>query len=200
MKKKILITGNRNYGLCQAICDMFDTMDDFSDYTCVSRSNGWSLDRNEEQQRLAKYFVDEGFNVFINNAALWKFHQVMVAEHMYNAAKDAGVHAQFIHMGSTADTGVKGRTWRYPTEKKALRDYNRDLSYMTMGGSNIKTTCISPGSLTTPSVMKKHPDRKFIDTSYIAEVILWLLQQPEYVNINEISLDPIQLGTYARES
>ena len=25
------------------------------------------------------------------------------------------------------------------------------------------------------------------------------LKQPEYVNINEISVDPIQLGAYARE-
>ena len=85
------------------------------------------------------------------------------------------------------------------TEKKALRDYNRDLTYMTMGGSNIKTTCVSPGSLTTASVMKKHPDRKLIDVEYIAEVILWLINQPDYVNINEISLDPIQTGTFARE-
>jgi NADP-dependent 3-hydroxy acid dehydrogenase YdfG len=102
-------------------------------------------------------------------------------------------------MGSTADTGVKGRTWRYPTEKKALRDYNRDLTYMTAGGSNVKSTLLSPGSLTTENVMKKHPDRQLIDVEYIADVVLWLLNQPEYVNINEISLDPIQHGTYARE-
>ena len=196
--KKVLITGNRNYGLCEAICNLFDTVDSI-DYSTASRSTGWSLDKNEEQERLAQHFVDDGYNVFINNSAMWKFHQVMIAEHLYTKAKEAGVHAQFIHMGSTADTGVKGRTWRYPTEKKALRDYNRDLTYMAQGGSNIKTTCLSPGSLTTPSVMKKHPDRKFIDVEYIAEVILWLLQQPEYVNINEISLDPIQAGAYARE-
>jgi len=195
--KKVLITGNRNYGLCQAICDMFDNNN--YEYECASRTTGWSLDTNEEQLRLANHFVDNDFNVFINNSAMWKFHQVMIAENMYNRTKDAGVHAQFIHMGSTADTGVKGRTWRYPTEKKALRDYNRDLTYMTMGGSNIKTTLLSPGSLTTPSVMKKHPDRQLIDVEYIAEVILWLLSQPEYVNINEISLDPVQTGVYARE-
>jgi hypothetical protein len=195
--KKILITGNRNYGLCQAICNMFD--DNSYAYECASRATGWSLDTNEEQLRLANHFVDNDFNVFINNSAMWKFHQVMIAENMYNRAKDAGVHAQFIHMGSTADTGVRGRTWRYPTEKKALRDYNRDLTYMTMGGSNIKTTLLSPGSLTTPSVMKKHPDRQLIDVEYIAEIILWLLNQPEYVNINEISLDPVQSGAYARE-
>ena len=195
--KKILITGNRNYGLCQAVCDMFDAND--YEYECASRETGWSLDTNEEQLRLANHFVDNDFNVFINNSAMWKFHQVMIAENMYNRTKYAVIHAQFNYMGSTADTGVKGRTWRYPTEKKALRDYNRDLTYMTMGGSNIKTTLLSPGSLTTPSVMKKHPDRQLIDVEYIAEVILWLLSQPEYVNINEISLDPVQTGAYARE-
>jgi hypothetical protein len=195
--KKILITGNRDYGLCQAVCDMFDEQN--YTYECASRDTGWSLDKNEEQLRLAKHFVMNDFNVFINNSALWKFHQIMIAEHMYNAANVAGIKSQFIHMGSTADTGVRGRTWRYPTEKKAIRDYNRDLTYMAMGGSNVKSTLLSPGSLTTPSVMKKHPDRQLIDVEYIAEVILWLLNQPEYVNINEISLDPIQNGAYARE-
>ena len=196
--KKILITGNRDYGLCKAICDEFDNHTSI-EYETASRNTGWQLDKNDEQERLANHFIDGSFNVFINNSAMWKFHQVMIAERLYDKAYKSGVHAQFIHMGSTADTGVKGRTWRYPTEKKALRDYNRDLTYMAMGGSNIKTTCISPGSLTTPSVIKKHPDRQLIDVEYIAEVILWLLNQPEYVNINEISLDPIQLGTYARE-
>ena len=195
--KKVLITGNRTYGLCEAICNEFDKHN--IDYECASRTTGWSLDKNEEQERLAQHFVDDDFNVFINNSAMWKFHQIMIAEHLYTKAHAAGVHAHFIHMGSTADTGVRGRTWRYPTEKKALKAYNRDLTYMAAGGSNIKTTLLSPGSLTTPSVIKKHPDRKLIDVEYIAEVILWLLQQPEYVNINEISLDPIQEGTYARE-
>ena len=189
--KKVLITGNRDYGLCQAICNIFDTVGDI-DYVTASRTTGWYLDKNDEQDRLAEYFTDEGFNVFINNSAMWKFHQIMIAEKIYEQSFKLGLHAQLIHMGSTADTGVKGRTWRYPTEKKALRDYNRDLTYMSQGGSNIKTTLISPGSLTTPSVIKKHPGRKLIDVEYIAEVILWLLQQPDYVNINEISLDPIQ--------
>ena len=123
----------------------------------------------------------------------------MIAEQVYTKCIDKQKSAHIINIGSTADTGVKGRTWRYPTEKKALKDYNRDLTYMAIGGSNIKTTLISPGSLTTPSVMKKHPDRKLIDTDYIAELVLWLIKQPTYVNINEISLDPIQLGKFARE-
>lgn len=196
--KKVLITGNRNYGLCEAICNLFDTVDTIS-YRTISRGDGFFLDKDDDQQRLADLFVEEKFDIFINNAALWKFHQVMIAEKVHNTAHAAKHPCHLIHMGSTADTGVKGRTWRYPTEKKALKAYNRDLTYMAQGGSNIKSTIVSPGSLTTPSVIKKHPGRALIDVEYIAEIILWLIQQPDYVNINEISLDPIQIGTFARE-
>lgn len=194
---RVLITGNRTYGLCNAICNALDN--EGIAYDTASRSTGWHLDKGSEQFRLARYFVENDFDIFINNSALWKFHQIMIAEQVYSECVKSDKKAHIINMGSTADTGVKGRTWRYPTEKKAIRHYNRDLTYMAQGGSNVKATLISPGSLTTPSVIKKHPDRKLIDVEYIAEVILWLIRQPKYVNINEISLDPIQTGEYARE-
>jgi hypothetical protein len=195
---KILITGNRNYGLCKEICDLFDTVDSIT-YRCVSRSTGYDLCDSSIHQKLADEFVEHSYDVFINNSALWKFNQTLLAEIMFNTVSAANIPAYFIHMGSTADTGVRGTSWRYPIEKKAMKDFNRNLSYSAIGGSNIRTTLLSPGSLTTESVMKKHPDRKLIDTTYIAEVILWLLRQPYYVNINEISLDPIQDGNFTRE-
>ena len=196
--RKILITGSRKYGLCEAMCDLFDTMPDI-EYETASRSNGYHLDTSEGQKKLAEKFIEGDFDIFINNSAIWKFQQVMVVEAVYNAMEEADRKGHIVSIGSTADTGVKGRTWRYPTEKKALKAYNRDLTYKAMGGSNIKTTLISPGSLTTTSVMKKHPDRKLIDVEYIAELVVWAINQPEYINVNELSIDPIQLGTYARE-
>jgi len=195
--KKILITGSRNYGLCEAICNLFDTLPNI-EYETASRSNGFNLDNSDGYSKLANYYIDGDFDIFINNSAIWKFHQVMIVESVFNAMEEADRKGQIINIGSTADTGVKGRTWRYPTEKKALKAYNRDLTYMAMGGSNIKTTLISPGSLTTSSVMKKHPDRKLIDVEYIAELVVWTINQPEYINVNELSIDPIQHGTYAR--
>ena len=195
--KKILITGSRNYGLCEAICNLFDILPDI-EYETASRSNGFNLDNSDGYSKLANYYIDGDFDIFINNSALWKFHQVMIVESVFNAIEEADRKGQIINIGSTADTGVKGRTWRYPTEKKALKAYNRDLTYMAMGGSNIKTTLISPGSLTTSSVMKKHPDRKLIDVEYIADLVVWTINQPEYINVNELSIDPIQHGTYAR--
>jgi NADP-dependent 3-hydroxy acid dehydrogenase YdfG len=169
------------------------------EYETASRSNGYQLDTNESQKKLAERYIEGEFDIFINNSAIWKFQQVMIVESVYNAMEEANRKGHIINIGSTADTGVKGRTWRYPTEKKALKAYNRDLTYKAMGGSNIKTTLISPGSLTTTSVMKKHPDRKLIDVEYIAELVVWTINQPEYINVNELSIDPIQLGTYARE-
>lgn len=195
--KKILITGSRNYGLCEAICNLFDTLPNI-EYETASRSNGFNLDNSDGYSKLANYYIDGDFDIFINNSAIWKFHQVMIVESVFNAMEEADRKGQIINIGSTADTGVKGRTWRYPTEKKALKAYNRDLTYMAIGGSNIKTTLISPGSLTTSSVMKKHPDRKLIDVEYIAELVVWTINQPEYINVNELSIDPIQHGTYAR--
>jgi len=196
--RKILITGSRKYGLCEAMCNLFDTMPDI-EYETASRSNGYQLDTSESQKKLAERYIEGEFDIFINNSAIWKFQQVMIVESVYNAMEEANRKGHIINIGSTADTGVKGRTWRYPTEKKALKAYNRDLTYKAMGGSNIKTTLISPGSLTTTSVMKKHPDRKLIDVEYIAELVVWTINQPEYINVNELSIDPIQLGTYARE-
>jgi hypothetical protein len=202
--KKILITGSRKYGLCEAICNLFDSINQEYiypeiEYETASRSNGYNLETAAEQNKLAKHYIKGNFDIFINNSAIWKFHQVMIAECMFNAMNEADRKGHIINIGSTADTGVKGRTWRYPTEKKALKAYNRDLTYMTMGGSNIKTTLISPGSLTTPAIIKKHPDRKLIDVEYIAELVVWIINQPEYINVNELSIDPIQDGIYARE-
>jgi|TARA_B100000929_G_scaffold290855_1_gene286259 hypothetical protein len=202
--KKILITGSRKYGLCEAICNLFDSINQEYiypeiEYETASRSNGYNLETAAGQNKLAKHYIKGNFDIFINNSAIWKFHQVMIAECMFNAMNEADRKGHIINIGSTADTGVKGRTWRYPTEKKALKAYNRDLTYMTMGGSNIKTTLISPGSLTTPAIIKKHPDRKLIDVEYIAELVVWIINQPEYINVNELSIDPIQDGIYARE-
>ena len=61
-------------------------------------------------------------------------------------------------------------------EKKALTDYNRDLIYMTMGGSNIKTI-VYQLKFNNWSVMKKHPTETN-DVEYCRS-ILWLINQPD---------------------
>ena len=76
MKKDlyVLITGNKYYGLCKAVCNLFDSVDNIS-YRTASRSNEWNLDRNSEQERLAEYFVKEGFDIL---ATLPEWYQYLL--------------------------------------------------------------------------------------------------------------------------
>lgn len=197
--KKVLITGNRDYGLCQAVCDLFDT-DNTLSYTCASRTTNYDLCSDNGKQAVISEFIDGEYDVFINNSALWKFHQTMLARDLFDAAIENKTKSYLINIGSTADTGVRGRTWIYPTEKKSLKAFNRDLSYATSyADAPMRTTLVSPGSLNTPGIIKKHPDRELIDTTYVAEIILWLINQPEYVNIHELSLDAMQSGPFIRK-
>ena len=60
------------------------------------------------------------------------------------------------------------------------------------GGSNIKVSYISFGSLATKKVNEKHPTRKLMNVTQAAEYIKWVIDAPENININELHLDPIQ--------
>lgn len=179
----ILTTGNPNYGLAQGIRTVLGG--DF-----VSRTTGHDL--TTDAARVAVAQLSLGYDAFINCAALWRFHQSLVLEEVWTTWQKAGKRGHIVNIGSTADTGVRGGPWRYPIEKKALKDYNRNLTYSAIGGSGIKVTYIAYGYLSTPSVETKHPDKKKITPVDAAQMIKWVLDQPEGININELSLDPIQ--------
>ena len=79
----------------------------------------------------------------------------------------------------------------YPAEKKALRAYCRQLSQISAGENDcgLKVTYLSPGNLHTPKQDEKMPDTPKLDTNYVADIIQWLLEQPQDVNISELCLD-----------
>ena len=78
----------------------------------------------------------------------------------------------------------------YSAEKKALRDYCNSLSLVGVWHSGPKVSYISFGTL--DNNQDKHPDRKTMLRDRAAYYIKWLLEQPKDVNINEISIDPLQ--------
>ncbi len=100
-----------------------------------------------------------------------------------------------IHIGSTADTGHRPGAWLYPVEKAALKTLNRNLTYSAIGNGRIRSTLLTTGYISTPKVEDKHPDKLKLNPYYIVDTIEWILRQPEGVNINELSLDPIQAKT-----
>ena len=110
----------------------------------------------------------------------------LVYKALYNAKKEAHI----VCIGSTTDRTKKGQAWLYSAEKKALRDYCNSLSLVGVWHSVPKVSYISFGTL--DNNQDKHPDRKTMLRDRAAYYIKWLLEQPKDVNINEISIDPMQ--------
>ena len=63
------------------------------------------------------------------------------------------------------------------------------------GGSGIKVSYVSFGSLATAKVHKKHPDRKLMNVVQAAEYIQWVTESPSNININELHMYPNQGNT-----
>jgi len=189
MNKKILIAGNQKYGLAGALNSKW------SDATFISRSTGLKMDlcSLKNQRAVAQMSLD--YDVFISVSSLWKFHQTSLVQEMAKFWKENKHKGYIIVIGSSADTPVKASTWLYPGEKKALRAYCRGLSQMVAGEnySGFKVTYLSPGWMHTPIEDKKHPEMPKLNLDYIADIIEWLVNQPDNINISELCLDEVRI-------
>jgi len=83
-----------------------------------------------------------------------------------------------------------GKPWLYNAEKKALRDYCNTLALGGVWRDRAKITYVSLGTMSNNQ--HKHPDRKCLDIDSAANYIKWVIEQPSNININEISIDPMQ--------
>jgi NADP-dependent 3-hydroxy acid dehydrogenase YdfG len=179
---KILVAGNKNYGLAAELYKLYP------DAFFASRTSGFDLTKNDDQKKLADLVLE--YDVFINCSALWKFNQTVLLDTVYKKCTDNNHRPYIICIGSTTDRVKKGGAWLYNAEKKALRDYCNTLGMNGVWGVTPKITLISFGSLS--NVQEKHPTRKCLDIDRAAIYIKWLLEQPSDICINEISIDPLQ--------
>jgi NADP-dependent 3-hydroxy acid dehydrogenase YdfG len=182
MNKRILITGNPTIGLARELKQIF------SDAEFVSRQSGYDLTKKEFQELLAKKVLE--FDVFINCSALWKFNQTILLDVVYKSCINNQHRPHIICVGSTTDRVKNGKIWLYNAEKKALRDYCNTLSLASVWGDGPKVTYISFGTLSNNQ--EKHPDRRTMKISQAADYVKWIIDQPENLSINEISIDPLQ--------
>jgi len=179
---KILITGNKNFGVAKVLFDLFP------EATFISRETGYDLTKKETQKKVAEEILD--YNVFINNSALYRFEQTNLLECVYKHCKNKNHEIYIINIGSTIDRFNKGTDWIYSAEKKALRDYANSLSKQSVWENAPKVSLISFGSLS--NVQHKHPNRTCIDIEKVGIYVKWLLDQPKDLHIHEISIDPMQ--------
>lgn len=179
----ILISGNKNFGLAKELHKLYP------DAYFASRETGYDLAKSDEQDAFAQYVTH--YNTIIINSALWKFNQTVLLDKVYKKCVAEKHRPHIITIGSTTDRVKNGKPWLYNAEKKALRDYSNTLALGGVWGEGPKITYISFGTLSNNQ--EKHPDRKCLDISRAAVYIKWIIDQPEDICINEISIDPKQV-------
>lgn len=178
----ILISGNKESGLAYELYKIYPYA------TFCSRATGYELTQTTDQIRFAELAVEH--DVVIICSALWKFQQTVLLDEVYKKVTEYNKTPHIITVGSTTDRVKNGKPWRYNAEKKALRDYSNTLALGGVWDNKPKVTYISFGTLSNNQ--EKHLDRKCLDISLAAQYIKWIINQPKYVNINEISIDPMQ--------
>ena len=178
----MIITGNPNKGVAEALHKLYPEAE------FCSRISGLDLTKTDHMFEFANRCTKH--DVIILNSALWRFHQTELLDQVYKALRNAKSEAHIVVIGSTTDRTSKGTTWLYNAEKKALRDYANSLGLIGVWHSGPKISLISFGTLSNNK--DKHPDRICMDIDQAAQYIKWLIDQPKDVNINEISIDPMQ--------
>lgn len=179
---KVLISGNKEFGIAKELNIIYPNAN------FASRATGFDLTTSEGHLLFSK--MSQHHDVVIINSALWKFNQTVLLDTVYKTCQTNNYQPHIIVIGSTTDRVNNGKTWLYNAEKKALRDYANTCAINSVWSNSPKVSYISFGTLTNNQ--EKHPDRKCLDISEAAEYIKWLINQPKYVNINEISIDPMQ--------
>jgi len=180
---KILVSGNSSQGIAKELYEIYPDAD------FASRKTGYDLTSKDGRETFAS--LATAHDVIIINAALWQFQQTVLLDTVYKKLVEAKKKAHIVVIGSTTDRVKNGKAWLYNAEKKALRDYSNTLSISGVwSGHAPKVSYISFGTL--DNNQHKHPDRKCMSIKEAAKYIKWLIDQPKYVNINEISIDPMQ--------
>ncbi len=180
----MIITGNPKEGVAQALHKLYP------DAEYVSRSTT-GLDLTETDHMFEFANMCTTHDQIIINSALWRFHQTILLDIVYKACRTAKNDAHIVCIGSTTDRTSKGTAWLYNAEKKALRDYTNSLGLVGVWHSGPRLSYISFGTLSNNQ--HKHPDRKCMDIDVAASYVKWILDQPAHLNINELSIDPMQV-------
>ena len=183
----MLISGNKNKGLAQSLSAIYP------DATFISRESGHDLCDFSQQKQFARIAIEH--DVIIINSALYQFEQTVLLDTVYKSLVEHQKQAHIVVIGSTTDRVKNGKAWLYNAEKKALRDYSNTLAIGGVWGDHApKVSYISFGTLSNNQ--EKHPDRKCLDITDAACYIKWIIDQPRHLNINEISIDPMQANKW----
>ena len=185
---KILITGNRNKDLTKHLVPLLES--NSYEVDTVSRSNGWDLGNTEVIPDFVK-LLDE-YDIFINMFANWRFNASLLTYYVFNDWQKKGYgKRRIVTVGSTTDRVRRAKTNLYHYEKLSLREMSNGLAMAGVWDEKSPlVTHISFGTMDNRS--EQNPGRKTLNMDKISENVLWVLQQPADMHVNELSIDPVQ--------
>lgn len=153
-------------------------------------------------------------DILINNAGVGSFHKVdeMKSEDwqamintnlngMYYLTapivalmKKKNTSSHIINIGSILGKVGRNNSSAYCATKFAVQGFSEAL-YLELRAFNIKVTCINPGSIDTTffnsSGIQSH--KNMLNPDDIANTLLYLLQTPDNMLINEITIRPMNV-------
>ena len=187
---RIIATGNPEFGVASAIAERWP------ETQFVSRTN-WQYDLTQKsyQNKLAEKTLN--YDVFINCSALWHYHQTQLLDVVYKCNLMNLNRLHIVSIGSTTDRTTKGSDWQYQQEKKALRSTSNALGLKSIWTGGPKVSYVTVGTL--DNNQHKHPNRRCMSLDECVDAIEYIINAPDHLCINELSIDPLQVKWPAEE-
>jgi len=184
---KIALTGNRNKDLCKYIVNRLEAKG--HECLCLSRETGVDFNDESNVKGIVKKIRD--CDIFINLYANFFFRQTLIAHNLWHHWESKGENnKRIINIGSTTDNVRRGKTNRYHYEKLALKEWSNGFSIAGVWDNKPKVTHLSIGTM--QNRQEENPERTCLDLDQVAYYVEWIIDQPAGININNLSLDPIQ--------
>lgn len=174
---KIAITGHSR-GIGKELFNIFNVDHQVEGF---SRSNGYDI--SSQHQLIARSVKNN--DVFVNNA--WAgFSQVELLNTVFEMWKDDETKT-IVNVSSLSKyPGLSGNTTGYSASKAALSHQ----AFLLMFKTNRKCRMINvnPGYVETDMTKKLHGQTSMLSAKECADAIAWAINQPQHVEIGELSL------------
>ena len=95
-----------------------------------------------------------------------------------------------INIASVSGLEVTKRSTVYSATKFAIRAISMGLE-KELARTGVRVTNISPGMVDTDLARRQAVDRKMLEAEDIANAVYYAVTQPDYVNVNEITVRPV---------
>ncbi len=173
---KIAITGHTK-GIGKAIANLYYT----DEVLGFSRSNGYDLSETGVVDKILHKSAD--CNIFVNNAH-YDFAQCELLDGIFNLWKD-DPSKTIVNIISRARYGL-GKAKFYGQTKIEL--YTKAKNMMFNSNKRCRIININPGYVKTDMVAHADSSVKMLTPEQLADMIKWCLDQPQGVEVGELSV------------